>query len=325
MPVLDGDRPVGEVTSGTFANPAPGRRPGLRPPRRRPQGHRAPGRRPRQARPGHRDPPTVRHGVTQVAVATEAAEELVVLLDSERRPAGTMPKGLVHGPDTPLHLAFSVYLFDSAGSFLATRRALGKRTWPGSGPTPAAATSAPGEDPATAARRRLGQELGLRPARLEPVLPDFAYRAVAPDGWSRMRSARSISPISTATPSRPLTPTPRRSPSGAGSPGVVVPPLATTAPWALSPCRSSRSPSCPADRPQPRPWSRSWTWPETTTRSSGVLRRRVLAPAAGRVPAHRRTGARPRSWPRRRWPAPGRCGPASGATTAQPPSPARCW
>ena len=28
MPVLDGDRPVGEVTSGTFSPPCPGRRPG---------------------------------------------------------------------------------------------------------------------------------------------------------------------------------------------------------------------------------------------------------------------------------------------------------
>jgi aminomethyltransferase len=43
MAVLDGDRPVGEVTSGTFSpDPAPGHRPGLRAARRRRQGHRAP-------------------------------------------------------------------------------------------------------------------------------------------------------------------------------------------------------------------------------------------------------------------------------------------
>ena len=57
--------------------------------------------------------------------------EQVVLLDDDHQPIGTMDKALVHGPDTPLHLAFSVYLFGPDGRFLVTRRALGKRTWGG--------------------------------------------------------------------------------------------------------------------------------------------------------------------------------------------------
>jgi isopentenyl-diphosphate Delta-isomerase len=97
-------------------------------------------------------------------MATEVAEELVVLLDELRRPAGTMPKTEIRSPDTPLHRAFSVYLFDSAGGFLATRRALDKRTWPAVWTNSRCGHPAPGEDSADAARRRLGQELGLAPA-----------------------------------------------------------------------------------------------------------------------------------------------------------------
>jgi isopentenyl-diphosphate Delta-isomerase len=168
-------------------------------------------------------------------VATEVAEELVVLLDERGRPAGTMPKAEVHGPDTPLHLAFSVYVFDSAGGFLATRRALGKRTWPGVWTNSCCGHPAPGEDPATAARRRLVQELGLRPARLELALPDFAYRAVAADGIVE----NEICPVYLAHLDGDPQPAPDPDPEEVADWRWVdwasFRTLATTAPWALSP------------------------------------------------------------------------------------------
>lgn len=109
-------------------------------------------------------------------------EELVVLLDEQRRPVGSMPKREVHGPNTPLHLAFSVYVFDPDGRFLATRRALTKQTWPGVWTNTCCGHPAPDESLGDAATRRLRDELGLRVDTPEIVLPDFAYRAVSPEG-----------------------------------------------------------------------------------------------------------------------------------------------
>jgi isopentenyl-diphosphate delta-isomerase len=110
------------------------------------------------------------------------AEERVVLLDDDHRPAGTMAKADVHGTDTPLHLAFSVYVFDGTGRFLVTRRALAKRTWGGVWSNTCCGHPAPGEEVADAVTRRLAEELSLGVSGLEVVLPDFAYRAVSPEG-----------------------------------------------------------------------------------------------------------------------------------------------
>jgi isopentenyl-diphosphate delta-isomerase len=168
-------------------------------------------------------------------VSTEVAEELVVLLDADHRPVGTMPKAEVHGPDTPLHLAFSVYLFDAGGRLLVTRRALGKRTWPGVWTNSCCGHPAPGEDPAAAARRRLGQELGLSPARLAPVLPDVAYRAVAADGIVE----NEVCPVFFAHLDGDPEPAPAADPAEVADwrwvPWEQFRTLAATAPWALSP------------------------------------------------------------------------------------------
>lgn len=108
--------------------------------------------------------------------------ELVVLLDETRRPVGTMPKADVHGERTPLHLAFSAYVFDRAGRILVTRRALTKRTWPGVWTNSCCGHPAPDEPLEEAVARRLKAELGLVPTSLRVVLPDFSYQAADASG-----------------------------------------------------------------------------------------------------------------------------------------------
>jgi isopentenyl-diphosphate delta-isomerase len=103
--------------------------------------------------------------------------ELVVLLGPDGRPVGTADKATVHEAPAPYHLGFSCYAFGPAGALLVTRRADGKRTWPGVWSNSCCGHPAPGEPLAGAVRRRLRDELGLVAVALRAALPDFAYHA----------------------------------------------------------------------------------------------------------------------------------------------------
>jgi isopentenyl-diphosphate Delta-isomerase len=121
--------------------------------------------------------------------------DLVILLDDGGSPIGTLPKEQVHTRDTPLHAAFSCFGFDGAGRLLLTRRALAKRTWGGVWTGTCCGHPRPGEATADAVVRRLQDELGVTPASVELVLPDFRYRAVAPNGLVE----NELCPVYTAT------------------------------------------------------------------------------------------------------------------------------
>jgi isopentenyl-diphosphate delta-isomerase len=111
-----------------------------------------------------------------------SCEELVVLLDEDGNAIGSAPKASVHHRETPLHLAFSCYVFDEAGRLLVTQRALDKPTFPGAWTNSVCGHPAPGERLADAVTRRAAQELGLTVRAVTLVLPSFRYVATMPSG-----------------------------------------------------------------------------------------------------------------------------------------------
>ncbi|MGH4025480.1 MAG: isopentenyl-diphosphate Delta-isomerase [Pseudonocardiaceae bacterium] len=158
-------------------------------------------------------------------------EAPVVLLDEQFRPAGELPKSQVHHRGTPLHLAFSCYVFDEDGQLLLTRRAAGKRTWPGVWTNSCCGHPLPGESSADAAGRRLREELGLRLVRSSVALPEFRYRAVAPDGMVE----NEFCPVLVGAVEGEVRPDPAEVLEHRWVPWSDVVSLVSLAPWALSP------------------------------------------------------------------------------------------
>ena len=97
----------------------------------------------------------------------------VILVDTRDRVTGTMEKMEAH-EKAVLHRAFSVFLFNLKGEMLLQQRALTKYHSGGLWTNACCSHPAPGEETATAARRRLGEELGLD-LEVNKVF-DFVYR-----------------------------------------------------------------------------------------------------------------------------------------------------
>lgn len=116
-------------------------------------------------------------------VEYDVAEELVVLLSENGEPIGELPKSVAHHNETPLHLAFSLFLFDNQGRLLVQRRALHKKTWPGVWSNSCCGHPLPGESIRESVYRRTRYELGIELAEITCVLPKFRYRACWDGLW----------------------------------------------------------------------------------------------------------------------------------------------
>lgn len=104
-------------------------------------------------------------------------DEEIVLLDEQLQPVGTAPKLASHHDRTPLHLAFSCYLFNEKGQLLLTKRAASKKVWPDVWTNSICGHPLPGESFAGAIARRAQFEVGIsRIDGLRPALPAYRYR-----------------------------------------------------------------------------------------------------------------------------------------------------
>lgn len=104
-------------------------------------------------------------------------QELVVLLSEALEPVGTMPKSDVHSAHTPLHRAFSLFLFNRAGELLLQQRSAAKVAFPLVWSNSCCGHPLPDERYEDAACRRAEAELGIVGLAPRIVIPDYRYRA----------------------------------------------------------------------------------------------------------------------------------------------------
>ena len=97
--------------------------------------------------------------------------EEVVLVDEQNKVIGTADKATIHTQKTPLHRAFSLFLFNGQNELLLTKRASTKKTFPGVWTNTVCGHPRLDESSESAATRRLQEELGITISRIREVAP----------------------------------------------------------------------------------------------------------------------------------------------------------
>ena len=109
-------------------------------------------------------------------------QEHVILLNEQDQPCGTLEKYAAHTATTPLHSAFSCWIFNEQGQLLVTRRSLHKKAWPGVWTNSVCGHPQSGEEMVQAIIRRCRFEVGAELADITVVAPEFRYREADPSG-----------------------------------------------------------------------------------------------------------------------------------------------
>ena len=109
-------------------------------------------------------------------------QEHVILVNDQGMVIGTQEKYAAHTAHTPLHLAFSSWLFNARGECLVTRRALSKKAWPGVWTNSVCGHPQSGEKTEQAIIRRCRFEVGAEIANITPIAAEFRYREADPSG-----------------------------------------------------------------------------------------------------------------------------------------------
>ena len=87
--------------------------------------------------------------------------EALIIVDAQDRILGHGNKADLHRGSGTLHRAFSIFLFNSAGELLLTRRSNTKPLWPGFWSNTCCSHPRRGETYGVATQRRLREELGI--------------------------------------------------------------------------------------------------------------------------------------------------------------------
>ena len=108
------------------------------------------------------------HAARHDVVSDEA--EILILVDADDAPVGTLDKAACHDGDGVLHRAFSLFVFNANGETLLQRRHAVKRLWPGYWSNGCCSHPRAGEALLAAVKRRAEEELGLA------VEPEFLFK-----------------------------------------------------------------------------------------------------------------------------------------------------
>lgn len=92
----------------------------------------------------------------------KSSDELLEIVDGQGTIIGIAPRSEAHGNPKLLHRVVHVLVFNKAGELLLQKRSKNKDVAPGKWDTSVGGHVNPGEDIEAAARRELGEELGIK-------------------------------------------------------------------------------------------------------------------------------------------------------------------